>query len=203
MDGQQSRLFEANVTLTLPPGLVFVADFLGREEQEVLLRYVSTLDFKEFVMHGMAARRRVAHFGFGYSFGSRQLTAASPIPKELESARHKAASAIGIDPALFREALVTEYQPGAGIGWHRDAPPFGIIAGISLASDVRMRFRPRQNHGQVLTINLPAGSLYVLAGPVRSDWEHMIPAVKTERYSITFRTLKNAGPAARRVCDSQ
>ncbi|HLG94878.1 MAG TPA: alpha-ketoglutarate-dependent dioxygenase AlkB [Bryobacteraceae bacterium] len=199
MDPQQPRLFdsEASTPAALPPGLVFVPEFLADEEQRRLLAYVRTLDFKEFVMHGVTARRRVAHFGFGYSYGSRQLTGAPPIPEELESLRRSAASVIAIDPESFREVLVTEYQPGAGIGWHRDAPSFGIVAGISLASAVRMRFRPREDHAQVLTLDLPAGSFYVLDGPARRDWEHVIPPVKAARYSITFRTLKNASRPAR------
>jgi alkylated DNA repair dioxygenase AlkB len=32
------------------------------------------------------------------------------------------------------EALVTEYPPGAAIGWHRDARCFGVIVAISLSS---------------------------------------------------------------------
>jgi DNA oxidative demethylase len=35
-------------------------------------------------------------------------------------------------------ALVNEYPPGAPIGWHRDAPQYGIVIGISLASTCRM-----------------------------------------------------------------
>ena len=32
------------------------------------------------------------------------------------------------------EALVQRYPAGATIGWHRDAPAFGIVVGVSLRS---------------------------------------------------------------------
>ena len=33
--------------------------------------------------------------------------------------------------------------------------------------------------------------MYLLRGQVRTDWEHSIPAVDAQRYSITFRSLKD------------
>src|SRR3712207_8467371 len=39
------------------------------------------------------------------------------------------------------QTLVTRYPPGAAIGWHRDAPAFGVVAGVSLGSACRMRFQ--------------------------------------------------------------
>lgn len=47
-----------------------------------------------------------------------------------------------VAPTQMEQALVNMYVPGAGIGWHRDAPPFGpTVVGISLASEEVMRFR--------------------------------------------------------------
>lgn len=179
----------------LPPGLAFVPEFITRHEEERLLGYIRMLTFKRFVMRGVEARRRIVHFGFGYSFDSRNLSSAPPIPDELKPLRERVAPIAGVSADTFSEALITEYQPGtdhagAGIGWHRDAPPFGIVAGISLGSSCPMRFRERSDHRRVVAVELTPRSLYVLDGPVRSDWEHMIPPVKSERYSITFRTLK-------------
>jgi hypothetical protein len=31
----------------------------------------------------------------------------------------------------------------------------------------------------------------VLAGEARTKWQHHVPPAKSERYSITFRTLRN------------
>ena len=42
----------------------------------------------------------------------------------------------------FVMALINEYPPGAPIGWHRDAPQYDIVFGVSLLSACRMMFRP-------------------------------------------------------------
>jgi hypothetical protein len=39
-------------------------------------------------------------------------------------------------------ALINEYRPGAPIGWHRDAPQYEVVAGLSLLSACHMKFRP-------------------------------------------------------------
>jgi hypothetical protein len=45
---------------------------------------------------------------------------------------------------MLADLLVTRYPPGAGIGWHRDAPQFGDVSGVSLQATCRMRFRRGQ-----------------------------------------------------------
>ena len=98
-------------------------------------------------------------------------------------------------------ALINEYRPGAPIGWHRDAPQYGIIGGLSLLAPCRMKFRryvaprdlkPGRTPARKATheIELLPRSAYVIKGPARSQYEHSIPAVDALRYSITFRTLR-------------
>jgi alkylated DNA repair dioxygenase AlkB len=83
---------------------------------------------------------------------------------------------------------------GAGIGWHCDSPPFGIVAGISFGGNCRMRFQRAEGlQRQTWSLDLPPRSLYVMSGIAREEWQHSIPPVKEPRWSITFRTLKNAG----------
>jgi alkylated DNA repair dioxygenase AlkB len=85
---------------------------------------------------------------------------------------------------------VNEYRAGAGIGWHKDKPQFGIVVGVSLLTPATMRFR--RPHGQkwIRTSHpLLPRSIYVLSGEARTDWEHSIPPLDALRYSITFRTL--------------
>jgi alkylated DNA repair dioxygenase AlkB len=98
-------------------------------------------------------------------------------------------------------ALINEYRPGAPIGWHRDAPQYDIVAGISLLSACRMRFRPyvRPVSGAPMQarrtatheIALERRSAYLMTGESRNAYEHHIPAVTELRYSITFRTLRS------------
>ena len=92
----------------------------------------------------------------------------------------------------MEEVLVTRYEMGAGIGWHRDAPMFGpMVVGVSLAGTCRMRFQ-RKVAGERETAEaiLAPRSAYLLAEEARFLWRHSIPPAKELRYSITFRTVK-------------
>ncbi len=142
-------------------------------------------------MHGVASKRRVAQFGWRYSFESFQLTPAASVPDRFATVRERTAALAGVSPEDFSEVLLTEYPPGAGIGWHRDAPHFGIVAGVSLGAPCRMRFRRGKTGAwETVAVELPPRSVYLLTGSVRKDWQHSIPAVKQQRWSITFRTLR-------------
>jgi alkylated DNA repair dioxygenase AlkB len=179
------------VQQNLPPGLIFSPDFLTPVEEHDLLAFFRTLDFRTFQMQGVTAKRRIRQFGWHYTFESYQLTPADPIPAELAEIRARSAALMKIDPFAWAEALVTEYAPGAGIGWHRDAPAFGSVAGISLAGWCRMRFQTGTGAARMTyTLELPPRSIYVLTGEARANWKHMIPPTRELRYSITFRTLR-------------
>jgi DNA oxidative demethylase len=142
-------------------------------------------------MHGQAARRTAKHYGLSYDYGSAGSRAGDPMPAWLLPLRARAAELAGVEPDELVEALVQHYPPGAPIGWHRDSPQFGIVAGVSLASPARMRFqRGKGEKREVTEILVEPGSAYVLAGKARWSWQHSIPPVKEDRYSITFRTLR-------------
>lgn len=95
----------------------------------------------------------------------------------------------GLPAEDFVQALVNEYQPGAGIGWHRDRPVYGRILGVSLLSPCIMRLRQKRGAGWARAgAPLAPGSAYLLSGEVRRDWEHSITPMTALRYSITFRT---------------
>ena len=79
-------------------------------------------------------------------------------------------------------------------GWHRDAPAFGTVVGVSLAGSSRLRFqRGKGDDRRVWELLLEPRSGYVLAGKARTAWQHSIPPTKELRYSITFRTLRGKG----------
>jgi alkylated DNA repair dioxygenase AlkB len=87
--------------------------------------------------------------------------------------------------------MITEYAPGAGIGWHRDRPQFEDVVGVSFLAPCRFRFRQRQADGwRRASFNAEPRSAYLLRGPARRDWEHSIPRLQTLRYSITFRSFR-------------
>jgi alkylated DNA repair protein (DNA oxidative demethylase) len=177
----------------LPPGLIFSPDFLTPVEENDLLSFIFQLNFGTLQMHGVTAKRRIKQFGWHYAFESYELTPADPIPANFASIAERSAALAGIQAFEWAEALVTEYPPGSGIGWHRDAPPFGIVAGISLQGSCRMRFQTGTGSTRVTSaIELPPRSIYLLTGEVRAKWQHMIPPTRVHRYSITFRTLRSA-----------
>lgn len=176
-----------------PPvhGLLFREDFITREEELDLLERIQALDFYQMKMRGVVARRRVIHYGVTYSFETFKTSEGPPIPEFLLPLRERSAAFAGVASAELAEALLTEYAPGAPIGWHRDAHPFGIVVGISLLSASRFRFRRGKIRAwETVDVPLPPRSAYVLTGPARTEWEHSIPPVKELRYSVTFRTLR-------------
>jgi alkylated DNA repair dioxygenase AlkB len=186
----------------LPDGFVLQPDFLSITEEAALVDFAASLAMGEVRMHGVTAKRRVKQFGFHYSFDSFRLSPAPGIPPDLQSVRERAAALASVAPDEFEEALVTLYPPGAGIGWHRDAPPFGIVTGISLGAPCRMRFQRGKGAERVnAAAELPPRSIYLLTGPARREWQHTIPAVKATRYSITFRTLARSKGGLRRATD--
>jgi alkylated DNA repair dioxygenase AlkB len=186
-------LFEAAV----PDGFQYRDNFITSDEERALAAEIGAIEFSNFEMRGVTARRRVAFFGRSYD----ARTPVSPeLPAFLAPLRARIAAWAGLEPQAFAMALINEYAPGAPIGWHRDAPQYEIVAGVSLLSACRMRFRRYRRPGTEHSgdgrrqatheIALAARSAYLMTGPSRSLYEHHIPAVTTLRYSITFRTLR-------------
>jgi alkylated DNA repair dioxygenase AlkB len=170
--------------------------------ESALLAQVRELSFREFEFHGYLGKRRIVSFGWRYDYSGRgSLQKADEIPGFLLELRNVAASFAQLDPAMFQQALVTEYRPGAGIGWHRDKPVFGQVVGISLLTPCVLRFRRKKiedkraagTRSQWERINVLARprSAYVLTGAARLEWEHSIAGVDELRYSITFRSFRD------------
>src|SRR4051794_41907120 len=90
-------------------------------------------------MRGVVARRRVAFFGRSYDNNG---AATPPIPAFLIPYRDRLAAWAGLDGDAFAMALINEYREGAPIGWHRDAPQYDVVAGISLLSPGRVKLCP-------------------------------------------------------------
>lgn len=172
-------------------------DAVGEREEEALVARFDALAFEAVHFHGVVAKRDVLHFGTGYAYDARALLPAAPIPDWLEPIRARAESWSGIEAAAFAEVLITRYPPGAGIGWHRDAPVFGpTVVGVSLRAPCVLRFRRAAGTAwERFDTPLPARSAYVLGGVARRIWEHGIPPVRETRYSITLRTLRRPADA--------
>jgi alkylated DNA repair dioxygenase AlkB len=181
------------IQLKLPEGFSYVVDFLSVDEEQRLLKFIDSVELRSMIFQGFEAKRKVASFGFDYSFDRRQLTKGIEIPAELAWLIHKVANYISIDANAIAELLITEYPVGSVINWHRDAPPFDVIAGVSLLSDCLFKLRPHDKAKQTrkATVSFPVErrSIYVMSGISRNEWQHCTAPVKEVRYSITLRTL--------------
>jgi alkylated DNA repair dioxygenase AlkB len=175
-----------------PEGFRYRADVMSEAEERALITEIEDLPLQAFQFHGFTGNRRVLSFGWRYDFGDEALHLAEKIPPFLIGAREAAAAFAGLAPDAFVHALVTEYSPNAGIGWHRDKAVFGEIVGLSLLSPCLFRLRRKQGprSWERFSIRAERRSAYHMSGPARSRWEHSIPPVESLRYSVTFRTLR-------------
>jgi alkylated DNA repair dioxygenase AlkB len=179
----------------LPPGLHYRETFITEADEQVLLDHIARVAFSDFTMRGVVARRRVAFFGQSYDGGP-----SKPLPAFLLPLRATVAQWAGVDAEAFAMALINEYRPGSPIGWHRDAPQYDTIAGISLLAECRIKFRPYHarsspapaagRRAATHELALPRRSAYLMTGESRTAYEHHIPPVVHLRYSVTFRTLR-------------
>lgn len=173
------------------PGLRLMDDFLSPQEECSLVARLGREALSPFRFQGWEGKRLTASFGYSYDFERGRIAEAPPLPDWLLPLRARAGNFAGLDPESLRQALLVRYDPGAGIGWHRDRPQFDKVIGISLGSAVLLRLRRRVGAGfERCAVPLAPRSIYLLDGVVRREWEHSIVPVPETRYSITFRSLR-------------
>jgi alkylated DNA repair dioxygenase AlkB len=175
-----------------PAGLRYQAGFISAADEQELIAGIAALPLQPFQFGAFEGHRRVKSFGFRYDYTLQKLTPSEPIPEWLERTARAVERFGKLLPGSVRQVLCTEYDVGVGIGWHRDRPHFDKVFGISLGSACRFRFRRRQEGGKWERFALQAEprSIYLMDGESRSSWEHSIPPVEQQRYSITFRTMR-------------
>jgi alkylated DNA repair dioxygenase AlkB len=182
-------------------GLRYRENVIGEDEEWALVDRLGGLDLAPFHFHGWLGNRRTQSFGWRYDFDDASFTPAERLPGWLRPARERAAAFAGVDPDDFIHALVARYDPGAGIGWHRDRDVFEKVVGLSFATPATLRFRQRTDGGfRRANLEVMPRSAYLLSGEARHDWEHSISPGQSLRFSITFRTLSAKG---RRIAAGQ
>jgi len=191
MNQIQPDLFQASPAL--PEGFRYWPDFLSAHEERNLVERFATLPFKEFEFRGYRGIRRVLSFGWQYDFNQMELQRTDDMPAFLLPLRERAARFANLEASDLQHVLLTEYAPGAGIGWHKDKPVFAEVVGISLGSPCAFRFRRKSGRTwEGASMVAAPRSAYLLQGPSCTEWEHSIPALDRLRYSITFRNFRSA-----------
>ncbi len=179
------------------PGLVQAPDIVTPAEEAALIAHIDASELAPFRFQGWLGKRLTQSFGWRYDFDTAQFAETAPLPDWLLPVRAKAAAFARLPAEDFVQALVIRYDPGAGIGWHRDRPLFEHVVGLSLGNAATLRLRRRIDRGfERASAELAPRSVYHLAGEVRHDWEHSIAPMDVPRWSITFRSLSEKGRRA-------
>jgi alkylated DNA repair protein (DNA oxidative demethylase) len=185
-----------NLLFEQPPiaGLDYREGFISESEEKQLIDRLTPLELAPFRFHGWIGNRKTQSFGWRYDFDDASFAPAEPVPDWLLRLRDKAAALAGIMPDDFVHVLLARYDPGAGIGWHRDRDVFETVVGVSLKTPAMLRFRQRTPTGfRRASLEVAPRSAYLLSGEARHQWEHRIAPGEQLRFSITFRSLSAKG----------
>ncbi|MGE4063458.1 MAG: alpha-ketoglutarate-dependent dioxygenase AlkB [Rhodospirillaceae bacterium] len=176
---------------TLPRGFLYRPEVLTPQEGQSLVAQFGHLPFKPFEFHGYLGHRRIVSYGLRYDYAKRRVEPAEPLPDFLFGLRDRAAAALDVPSERIAHGMVTEYTPGAGIGWHLDKPEFEEVIAFSLLAPCRLRFRRKMGDGwERRAAEIAPHSLYALRGESRWAWQHSIAPMDRLRYSVTFRTSR-------------
>jgi alkylated DNA repair dioxygenase AlkB len=185
----QGELFTAAPTLV--PGLRLAEETIPGELETALAARIDAAPLKPFQFGQWQGKRLTANYGSAYDYQRSRVAEAPPLPAWLLDLRASLAPQFGRAPEDFVQGLLIRYDPGAGIGWHRDRPQYGEVIGLSLSNPATLRLRRRTAEGfERRNIGLAPRSLYLLSGEARAEWEHSISPMDLTRRSITFRTLR-------------
>jgi alkylated DNA repair dioxygenase AlkB len=149
----------------LPEGFRYEEDIISEADETALAKSLATLELKPFEFHGHLGNRRVTSFGLRYDYAQRAVKVTDGFPAFVADLRNKVAKFAGRRIDEFQQGGVNEYPPGAGIGWHKDKPQFGVIVGVSLLAPATMRFRRVEGTGWIrASQRLEPRSIYILEG---------------------------------------
>jgi alkylated DNA repair dioxygenase AlkB len=183
-----------DISPVLPQGFSYYPNFITPIEEIGIVSSIEQFELQTMKFHQYEAKRKVLSFGSGWSFTEQKLKPATDIPVLFDPLLERIAAKLVIPKERIAQLLITEYPPGSVINWHRDAPPFDMIAGISLLADCNFKLRPhdktKQSRDATISLEVERRSLYIMQGPAKNEWQHSTAPLNTLRYSLTFRTLK-------------
>lgn len=192
----QNELFDGEQASSAITGLVYEPEFLSADVEAYLLGVIETLPLHAAQYQEYLARRQVLSFGGSYDFSTNTLQPSLALDERLVRLRDRVAAWLEMPSTELVQALVAKYEPGTPLGWHRDAPNYELVAGVSLGNAALLRFRPYPPGGsakkRVVQLEVAPRSIYKMQGEARWAWQHCVPPVRAARWSITFRTLRRS-----------
>jgi alkylated DNA repair dioxygenase AlkB len=188
----------------LPEGFRYSPDVISDADERALVRAFEKLPLQPFEFQGFLANRRILTFGHKYIFAGQRPRDDASIPDYLLPLTEIAAAISEKPAAAFEQLMVTEYTPGAGIGWHVDRPSYEEIVSVSFLAPCTLRLRRKVGGTwERRSAQIEPRSVYLLSGLARTSWQHSIPPLDALRYSVTLRTFRpknrvrdDAGPRA-------
>lgn len=179
-------------------GLQYIPNYITEFQHDWLLDQIDKQEWHSF------AKRRAQHYGPKYDYKTGKLkhdTCPNDLPEWLQRLSHKLHKD-GYMPEVANQVLVSEYQPGQGIGGHIDREPWfkDTIIALSLGSSCIMEFTNQYDRTKKVAVWLARRSIAVLREAARYTWLHGIPARKSDvwdgrkyarqrRVSLTFRSV--------------
>ena len=100
---------------SFPPGFSYYPDFIDEKEEKDLLLYIAGIEFHSFQFQGYEAKRRVASYGYDWSFERKMLSRGKDIPSFFIPLIEKLAHKLNLSNEKIAELLVTEYPVGSVI----------------------------------------------------------------------------------------
>lgn len=158
---------------TGPHGFNYLPDFISKDEERALELEIRDLTLRPFELFGVPAKRNVQSF-------------IHPFPSWLIDLDERVQEVL---KEKIVTILITQYPPGAGIGWLMDYPEYKSVFGISLGHECLWQMRKREEFDilKFQRIIYPRAG-YILKDEARWKWEHRIRITEKERFSITFRS---------------
>lgn len=95
----------------------------------------------------------------------------------------------------YNSVLLNLYRDGNdSMGWHQDNEEVlgenPVIASVNFGETRRFRLRHKDKKYEPVSIDLPTGSLLIMAGATQHHWQHAVPKTKKQvgaRINLTFR----------------
>jgi alkylated DNA repair dioxygenase AlkB len=180
------------------PGLFIYKDFISEEMERLLLEEI---DRQTWIVD---YKRRLQYYGYRNELDAPYDLIEFPvaIPPMINDLAKTIVQRKMLDNQPD-QVIINEYVPGEGIIPHKDRNYFeNQICGINLGSGCIMRFTKDRTR-EVVDLEIPRRSAYIMQDEVRKKWKHGIPPRKKDnvngtiqhrdrRVSITYRKVKPA-----------